>query len=346
MSAEQIKPTSPHKRGFLFYVKRGIKWLGLLLLVAVIFGVGYQAVASDSDRRSFQPPGQMVEVDSHLMHIHCTGEGSPTVILEAGAYSFSPEWYWVQQQLEQTNRVCSYDRAGNGWSEAVDGPRDGLTLVQELHSLLQQAGVTGPYVMVGHSLGGVLAPIYASQYPDETVGLVLVDSAVPRRWSDYGQFEQYLTEFPNPYQVMTALTRLGLLRIILPRDFQSFGYPADVTAELIAFKATPQGVDTWNAEARAAQWALSQQLHAVTNLGDLPIIVLWASNPGFVTPEDRAKLAEIWAMLPTFSNNNVVRVVDGADHGSIIGSEQYARQVTASVFQVIESAQTGAPLEE
>src|SRR5215831_9448823 len=182
MTIEERTLPAPRKRGFLLYVKRVTKWLGILVLTVIILGVGYQAAASEIDKHNFLPPGQMVDVDGHTMHIRCTGKGSPTVILEAGAYSFSTEWYWVQQQLEQMNRVCSYDRAGNGWSDVVEGSRDGLTLVQELHSLLERAGIEGPYVMVGHSLGGVLAPIYASQYRDEILGLVLVDSAVPQRW--------------------------------------------------------------------------------------------------------------------------------------------------------------------
>ena len=247
-------------------MKRGVKWVGILLVAVILLGVGFQAAASEIDRRNFLPPGQMVSVDGHTMHIRCSGEGSPTVILEAGAYSFSSEWYWVQRQLEQSLRVCSYDRAGNGWSEAVEGPRDGLTLVHELHSLLRTAGVTGPFVMVGHSLGGVLAPIYASQYPGDILGLVLVDSAVPRQWDDRAQFEQYVTQFPNPYMVMTALMRVGAIRLILTSEFQGYGYPSEVTAALTAFKATPQGVDTWNAEARLAQWDLSQQLQAVADL--------------------------------------------------------------------------------
>jgi pimeloyl-ACP methyl ester carboxylesterase len=346
MSAEAMKSSVARKRGLLFHVRRGVKWIGILLIAAILIGAGFQAAASEADRRNFAPPGQIVNVDGQAMHIRCSGQGSPTVILEAGAYSFSAEWYWVQQQLEQTNRVCSYDRAGNGWSEAVEGPRDGLTLVHELHSLLRQAGIAAPFVMVGHSLGGVLAPIYAAQYPDDILGLVLVDSAVPRQWEDRAQFEQYLTAFPSPYMVMSALMRVGALRLILPGELQGYGYPPEVTAQLTAFKATPQGVDTWNAEARLAQWDLGQQLSAATGLGDLPIVVLWASNPGFVTAEDRAILAQIWAKLPTFSDNSVVRIVDGADHGSIVGGEQYALQVTDAVLDVVASARTGDRLSQ
>ena len=346
MIAEQTDGRIQSRRSRGFYAKRIVKWLAILLIGIVALGIGYQAAASQIDLRSFVPRGQMIDVDAHLMHIHCTGEGSPTIILEAGAFSFSAEWYWAQKQLEQMYRVCSYDRAGNGYSESVGGPRDGQVLAHELHALLECAGVSEPLVIVGHSLGGVLAPIYASLYPAAVEGLVLVDSAVPRNWADYAEFEEYLTAFPSPYMVMTLMTRVGITRLILPPELRGYGYPADIIAELTAFKATAQGVDTWNAEVQQAQWDLGQQLRAVGNLGDLPIIVLWASNPAFKTAEDRAVLEQIWSMLPTFSDNTVVQVVDGADHGSIIGNEQYTRQVTEAVLRVVRSAQLAEPLVE
>lgn len=141
MIAEQTNGRARLQRGLGFYAKRIGKWLAMLAIGIVVLGIGFQAAASQIDLRSYVPRGQMIDVDGHLMHLHCTGEGSPTIILEAGAYSFSAEWYWVQGQLEQTYRVCSYDRAGNGYSEAVGGLRDGQTLARELHALLEQAGV-------------------------------------------------------------------------------------------------------------------------------------------------------------------------------------------------------------
>jgi pimeloyl-ACP methyl ester carboxylesterase len=336
----------PRRRGILFYIKRILKWTGILLLSILIAGVVYQVVASEIDRRNILPPGQMVDVNGHRMHLYCTGEGSPTVILEAGAYSFSPEWVWVQGQLAATNRVCSYDRAGNGWSDPVDGSRDGLTLVHELHDLLGAARVESPYVIVGHSLGGVLAPIFASQYPDEVLGLVLVDSAIPRVWTEVSEFDEYKSQNQTAYWIMSGLTRLSVIRLILPPEFQSYGYPPEATAQLTAFKATAQGVDVWDAEVRLAQWDLGHQMQAATDLGDLPIVVMWASHPEITAPEDRTMLEEIWALLPTFSSNTIIRVVDGANHGSINGNEQYAQQITTATREVIHAAQTGEPLEE
>jgi pimeloyl-ACP methyl ester carboxylesterase len=306
----------------------------------------YQTIALVLDQRRFPPPNELISVDGHPMYMHCTGMGSPTVLLEAGAFSYAGEWYRVQQQLEQTNRVCSYDRAGNGWSETVVGLRDGLTLTRELHVLLDRAAVKGPYILVGHSLGGVLETIYAAQYPDEVLGLVLVDSAIPMTWPDKNSFEQYRAQQDSVYAIMSALTRLGLTRLIVEREFEEFGYPSEVIPMLTALKSTTQAVDTWDAEVRLAQWALSQQLHASANLGKLPVVVLWASHPELTTAKDRQLLEKIWSTLPISSSNMTTRIVEGASHGSIVGTAEYAAQIVVAVSKVIDAAHTGQPIKQ
>ncbi len=339
------QPTSDfRRRGCLFYLKRGLVGLLILLVGIPVIGMIYQAAAEASDRRAYPPPGQMVNVDGHMMHLYCTGEGSPTIILEAGAFSFSSEWYWVQQQLSETNKVCSYDRAGNGWSEPVAGLRDGVTLIRELHSLLAAADVPGPYVLAGHSLGGPLIRIYAQQYSDEVLGLVLVDSAVPYSWLGVSDFEQWRAQNESAYTLLTILQRVGAARIIIQREFQGYNYPPEIVNQLTAFKATAQGVDTWDAEFRLAQWELGQQSQAAEELGDLPVIVMWASYPDVTAPQERAYLESVWASVPEFSSNSRVLTAEGSNHGSIIGNEQYARQVTDAILAVSEAAETGEPL--
>ena len=332
------------RRGCLFYVRRILLVLLALVVAIPILGIICEAAAEASDRQAYPPPGQMVNVDGHQMQLYCTGEGSPTVILEAGAYSFSTEWYWVQRQLSITHKVCSYDRAGNGWSEAAAGLRDGLTLMRELHSLLAAADIPGPYVLAGHSLGGPLIRIYADQYPDEVLGLVLVDSAVPYTWPEVSNFEQWKSQNESAYMLMTVLHRVGAARIIINREFQGYSYPPEVVNQLTAFKATAQGVNTWDAEFRLAQWDLGQQSLVAEDLGTLPVIVMWASHPEITIPADREYLESVWASVPAFSANSRVVSVEGADHGSILGKEEYAQQVSDAVLDVIASAQTGQAL--
>lgn len=349
----QIAPAPPgdgltndvrRKRGCLTYVKRGLIILVALLIVIPLLGTVYQAVAESSDRQTYLPPGQPFDVDGHKMHINCQGAGSPTIVLEAGAFSFSSEWYWVQQQLSPTNRVCAYDRAGNGWSEPGPTPRDSLNIVHDLHKLLQAAGEPGPYVLVGHSLGGVLSPIYASEYPGEVLGIVMVDSAIPPSWPEKSGYDLWKSQNETAYGLLMTLVRTGAGRIIIGREFQEYGYPSEIAAELIAFKSTVRAVDAWDAEFRLAQWELGQEVTAAHDLGALPLVILWAAHPEITAPEDRTKLEAIWKSVPIVSSNSSTRVIDGANHGSIIGDEQYAQQVSEAVIEVITAAQTGKPL--
>ena len=130
-----------------------------------------------SDKVSFKPPGKLVEVNGRIMHINCIGNKSPTIILDSGAGGFSLEWRNIQHSLSQYARVCAYDRAGYGWSDMGPLPRTTKRIAHELHTLLENAGIHGPFIIVGHSFGGFTAQYFARYYEDEIAGLVLVDSS-------------------------------------------------------------------------------------------------------------------------------------------------------------------------
>ncbi|HEX8284960.1 MAG TPA: alpha/beta hydrolase [Pyrinomonadaceae bacterium] len=120
------------------------------------------------------PPGRLVDVGGFRLHLHCTGSGEPTVVLIAGSGDFSFDWSLVQPGVSRFARVCSYDRAGLAWSDPGPTPRTMRQDAYELHTLLRAAGVKSPYVLVGHSLGGLIARVYGEQYPKEVAGMVLV----------------------------------------------------------------------------------------------------------------------------------------------------------------------------
>jgi len=152
--------------------------IAIVVVVILLVGATYQGVATALDRRNFPRPGGLVSVGDHQLHIYCTGASQsdrPTVVLEAPEGSMSSEWAWVQAALTERGRVCSYDRSGLGWSEAGDQPYDPGRVPDELHTLLHNASVPGPYVLVGQSLGAAFARLYAARYAQELSAAVLID---------------------------------------------------------------------------------------------------------------------------------------------------------------------------
>jgi len=156
-----------------FALRLVLRLLALVTLL-VLIGATYQGVATALERREFARPGGLVEVGDHQLHILCSGEGTPTVILEAAAGAASPAWGLVQPVIARRTRVCSYDRAALAWSEAGDGGYVPGRVPEELHTLLDAAGERGPIVLVGHGLGGAFARMYAARYPGEVAALVEV----------------------------------------------------------------------------------------------------------------------------------------------------------------------------
>ncbi len=159
---------------------------GLTGIACMLLSVAGVARAQDSpDLPPYPPPGRLVDVGGWRLHLNCTGEeqpGRPTVILEAGLGDFSVEWSLVQPGVSRFTRVCSYDRAGDGWSDIGPHPRTYRQIVYELHTLLSRAGEEPPFVLVGHSYGGWLVRLYQSTYPAEVAGMVLVEAGADDPW--------------------------------------------------------------------------------------------------------------------------------------------------------------------
>jgi pimeloyl-ACP methyl ester carboxylesterase len=174
-----------------------------LITFVVLAGVTYQSVATALERRQFPYPGRLIDVGDHQLHIYCVGEGSPTVVLEAPAAGISVGWAWVQDDLGKTTRVCSYDRAGLGWSEAGEGGYRAIGVPGELHTLLERAGERGPFVVAGHEIGAAFARMYAARYRAETAAVVLVDDVAETSPVPGG---------PRRVRFWPWLARVGLLR--------------------------------------------------------------------------------------------------------------------------------------
>ena len=146
---------------FDYFIDQGrIKvWLVIMGLVFVLF----PNISSATEEIVLPRPGQMINIDTHKLHLYCLGEGQPTIIMDAGLGGFSLEWFRSQQLLAQSTKVCVYDRAGYGWSEAGPMPRTSSRIADELYLLLTRARIQGPYVLVGHSFGGYTIQLFASR---------------------------------------------------------------------------------------------------------------------------------------------------------------------------------------
>lgn len=195
--------------------ERVILSLVALVAVAAAASTTFNVIAHERFVAHHPAPGQIYVVNSYKMHLWCAGEGSPTIILEAGAGDDSLVWGKVKPGLSKTTRVCSYDRAGTGWSEPQPGPRDSDHIVEQLHGLLQAADITGPIILMGHSIAGMHMRGYVTRYPQNVQGIVFVDGSTPMQQDHFPQ--ELRAKMPRLIwtQILLggAALELGVLRV-------------------------------------------------------------------------------------------------------------------------------------
>lgn len=282
-----------------------IIFIGVSIVVA---GAIYQANSTRSDRRAHPMPGRLVDVGGYRMHIDCSGEGSPAVILDSGMGDGFTSWRKVQPKIAQFTRVCSYDRAGKGYSEPSPQVRTAKVFAEELHALLQNAGIAAPYILVGHSMAGFDIRLFAKMYRNEVEGMVLVDAShpeqqarLPRMLKDLDATwirEQEFFEFAMPFGI--------------PRLLGFCGNDAEVRAAECNFHSVRESVAELKSISESAAEA-----GATGSLGDMPLVVLSEDPdaPQYDLPEDVAKPAnEAWqamqnelAQLSTRSTHRIAK---------------------------------------
>jgi pimeloyl-ACP methyl ester carboxylesterase len=238
---------------------------GVGFLFLILIGATYQGVATALERRRFPHPGRLIDVGGYQLHLHCTGAGVPTVVLESPAATMSAAWARVQNPVAAVTRVCSYDRAGLGWSEAGDAPFAPEAAAPQLRALLTKAEERGPFVAAGAEFGAMLARLYASRYPEDTSALVLIN--VP------GATLSGKAETPSARFLAFApwLARTGGLRIARTWVSSVRGLPEPASGELRSFLNRPDHLA--RASDELARWDDTVTLSEAARLPrDLPVV--------------------------------------------------------------------------
>lgn len=280
--------------------RRVIRFIAKLILVVVVaiilFGAIYQWAESRLSERRFPPPGKLYDVGGYRMHLNCTGQGQPTIVLDAGLGGGSIDWGTVQPELSRFTRVCSFDHAGAGWSDPGPQPRDGAQKVRELHSLLIAANITGPYVMAGHSLGGLTTQLYASEFPGDVAGVVLVDSSheLQNKRKEIGGLPAWALK------TLRVLTPVGGTRMLLVLSSKGLHIP-EASAEMrLGVYSRSNHLNSVIDEAENLD-ALMDQVHAKPmQLGTKPLIVLTRgklSKAPWQSEEEAQAMESAWQEL-------------------------------------------------
>ncbi len=322
-------------------VKRVMIGFTLLVTFLAVVGTIYQRISTARDMRKFPPPGRLVDAGGHRLHIHCSGAGSPMVVLDSGFDDTMLVWWAVQTEVAKFTRVCSYDRAGVGWSEAGPTPTHSRQMVLELHTLLKNAGVSDSYVMVGASFGGLNARIFASQYPDETAGMVLVDSMhedqFARTTGPKGPPPAWLKKIARGVGWIGGTT--GLSRI-LGSPATNLAAPAEVKpmAYAVSFRT-----EAYTAGAKIEGFQCLDQVRATRRsdgqapLGDKPLVVLTHGKLGELGAKDSDERAwvEMQEELARLSSNSEHIFVEKSGHRIVLDQPE---AVVEAIQQVVENA--------
>ncbi|HEX3821856.1 MAG TPA: alpha/beta hydrolase [Candidatus Sulfotelmatobacter sp.] len=267
---------------------------GLLLLVVLLAAAGflYENIAEARDRRFNRMPGTLVNVGGgRKMHISCIGEGTPTVILDSGLGDTYASWRKVQPEIAKFSQVCSYDRAGLGYSTPSPDARTSNVIARELHGLLQSANIVPPYVLVGHSMGGYNVRLYASLYHNEVAGMVLVDSSHPDQDNRFPpELKKMEGNWLREAELMEYTMPFGIPRLLGMCDRDPV-----VRAAECNFHSAREGIAEMKAFPESAA-----QTAATGPLGDLPLAVLSQDpdKPSSELPPELAKpVSEEWAQM-------------------------------------------------
>ena len=274
-----------------FWLRRLFLGMFLFVLALALVGMIYENISEARDRRFNPEDGRLFDVGGFKMHMYCTGEKSPTVILESGLGDSYVSWRKVQPQIAKFTRVCSYDRAGIAYSDSSPQPRTSKVMAAELHALLRAAQIPPPYVLVGHSMGGYNVRLYANLYRNEVAGMVLVDASHPDQESRFSpELKNMEGSWLREAEFLEFTSPLGLPRLMGLCDQDPVLRAAECN-----FHSAREGVAELKSFAESAA-----QTATTGSLGDLPLAVLShdPEKPSADLPADVAKPTnEAWEKM-------------------------------------------------
>jgi pimeloyl-ACP methyl ester carboxylesterase len=275
------------------------------------------------------------------LHLLISGEavaGRPTVLLEAGFGGMSSNWAWIQPELAKQTQVVSYDRAGLGWSETSPGARDAHTIARELRAALASATVHGPYVVVGHSMGGIYVRAFADLYPDDVAGLVFLDASHPDQWERFpAESAGGLSQTSMMMNLMSPLAYFGVPRALGLFHEQAAELPTQQANEARMFFSAVQHGEALRGEINAWESLSAPQVRAARPLRDIPVAALSAGEGG--SADHQAVWHTLHAELALLSARGTHEIVEGATHVSLITNPEHAMVAVRAIRDVIAGTQ-------
>lgn len=322
-----------------FFAHNLSKWIAYLFIgLAFLTGAStlYQFIGSIIDKHRFPPPGRLINIGTHRLHMLSMGEGNPAVIMESGSGSIALDWCLVQPELARLTRVYSYDRAGSGWSDRSPSPRTIPQIVAELHTLLSVAEIQKPYILVGHSLGGLYMQYYARRYPAEVAGMVLVDSTHP------DLYRHMPTAFTKKQQIMlrirwlaslSGILRLGYLPISPPDKM-----PTDIQRACARLRLRPSYWTTLMDQDTHLGTEVAEEFRNIGPFPAIPLIVLtpraadWTS---FISPQFPTLWLKAQEDLAKLSPHGRLILVDGTSHTISFDRPEVVCEAVRSIMREI-----------
>lgn len=336
--------------------RRVLKWLGLGLLVLLMAGAVYERIGRAKDSRGAPPVAEMVQVDGHAIRLICEGKGTRTFMLDSGLGGWSLHWFRIQSKLTELGRVCAYDRPGFGRSEPADLGHDGIAAADLLHAIIRAAGISTPFVYVGHSLGANFAQVYYGRYPKDVAALVLLEPGDPKDLlEDFkGTLEAAMAVAECGWQcsLVRAAGQVGLLRLAAQRAGSvTFGGNPDVLAEYRAGISRSTAV----AGVLASYDALPKtayQCMDVRSFGDTPVLVLSSTElrkpEGKETADDVRRWRVVYmaylASLSAKSSRGAGPIeIPHSTHSSMVLGEEQAAEVVRNIAAFVSTLSPSSP---